>query len=683
MLSFGHFARANKADSLKACLTKADPESRTNLLIRISNAYKNLDWDSCYAYSVLTLQQPLRDDDWPLRLSAYDNLRAYFWQRRSSDTALSMLDSAILMCRRYNSYGDLAYFENSKGICYWKLGIYPKALEAFRDAYEAHEQLNDQDNMAYTLNNLSACYVRLGDYEKALNTALKSMKIKEKKGNELDIAMSLINIGGILVKLDNDDEALTKYLKALAIFKKNNASTYYGKCLNNVGSIYKRKGQFETARHYYLQAQQQFEATGEKENLASAYRYLAAIDIKESKNSAALENYQKSLTLCKAYQDQHGMAISRIGIAEALKNKGDLQGAIRHLKEALTNAEDIGATELKRDAHLSLSECYELQRNTSAALSEYKIYTRLSDSLLNQEKINNMNEMQVRYETEKKEQEIEILKQKNEIDQLEITTQHQKIRQQQHFIIISIVILLLIVTILLLLFNRYRLKQIAIKEKSERKALQLESRLLRTQMNPHFLFNSLNSIQSYISEADTFMAETYLSKFARLIRNILEHSRKNMVPLEDDLDSLKLYLAIEQLRFKNGFDFYIHMTEDLAQEEYFIPPMMIQPFVENAIIHGIRHKNGQGRIDIRLETDNELLTCEIVDNGVGRKFAEEIRQKNGKRPSLGMQVTEERIEVLRREMNRGAEIKIIDLKNENGEPTGTKVILRIPFEKEF
>lgn len=290
--------------------------------------------------------------------------------------------------------------------------------------------------------------------------------------------------------------------------------------------------------------------------------------------------------------------------------------------------------------------------------------------------------MQVRYETENKENQIKILTQKGEIDRLEISRQSQQLTEQRNIIISTIVFVLLVATILYLIFIRFRLKQLAEKEKAERKSLETEGRLLRTQMNPHFLFNSLNSIQSYISEADTFMAETYLSKFALLVRSILEHSRKNLVNLSDDLKALKLYLEIEQLRFKDKFDFHVETPEELFENEYFIPPMLIQPFAENAIIHGLRHKEEKGNLLIRVEKDNGLIVCTVEDDGIGRLRSMELNRHKAEKSSLGMQVTRERLEVLKQQINKKADVQINDLNDKTGNSTGTRVTLWIPYEQD-
>jgi LytS/YehU family sensor histidine kinase len=383
--------------------------------------------------------------------------------------------------------------------------------------------------------------------------------------------------------------------------------------------------------------------------------------------------------LCKEANDAFGIVNSKIGIGKALITLGDINEAIGYLKEAEQEALSMGSLETRIEAHHLLSECYEKSGDYSRALQEYKIFAQLTDTLLNKEKIKNINELQVRYETENKESQIKILTQQGEIDRLEISRQNQQISQQRNIIITAVLFIFLVGIILYLIFNRFRLKQIAAKEKAERKALEMESSLLRAQMNPHFLFNSLNSIQSYISDADTFMAETYLSKFAQLVRNILEHSRKELVTVSDDISSLRIYLEMEQLRFKKEFDFDIIIDEQIDADDNYIPPMLIQPFAENAIIHGLRHKKEKGFLQIRLSRAEDLMLCEIEDNGVGRKRSVEINQNRPKHTSLGMKVTHERIEILKQQVNKNAEVVILDLEDEMGVPVGTKVKLIIPL----
>jgi LytS/YehU family sensor histidine kinase len=233
--------------------------------------------------------------------------------------------------------------------------------------------------------------------------------------------------------------------------------------------------------------------------------------------------------------------------------------------------------------------------------------------------------------------------------------------------------------------SRYKkLKEESKREKEklemEKSIIELEQEAARLQMNPHFIFNSLNSIQGFIATNDAFQAKKYLAKFARLMRLILENAREEYIPLQNEADMLENYLELEKLSKNNKFEFSINLSKDINTETLEIPPMMIQPFVENAIIHGIKRKEGQGRIEINFNTKSSLLICEVIDNGIGRQKSFETKDKNSKHKPTGMLVTKKRLEQLKILTGFEAGYEIIDLMDDNSNPAGTKVVISIPFE---
>jgi LytS/YehU family sensor histidine kinase len=201
-------------------------------------------------------------------------------------------------------------------------------------------------------------------------------------------------------------------------------------------------------------------------------------------------------------------------------------------------------------------------------------------------------------------------------------------------------------------------------------------------MNPHFLFNSLNSIDSYIIRNESKKASEYLNNFARLMRLILQNSRSNYISLKDELEALDLYLQMESLRFKNKFNYSITVDDNIDAASIVIPPMLIQPYVENAIWHGLMHKsNGdEGKVEIHISRNNENLMCTIYDNGIGRKKAAELKaQKNtSHKRSMGMQITQDRIEIINKLYDINASVHVDDMENGEGEAKGTRVQLIIP-----
>ncbi len=232
---------------------------------------------------------------------------------------------------------------------------------------------------------------------------------------------------------------------------------------------------------------------------------------------------------------------------------------------------------------------------------------------------------------------------------------------------------------------KLRVRQIRREEKKKtefRVALaEVEMKALRAQMNPHFIFNSLNSINKYISTNNPDTASDYLARFSRLIRLIFENSMHPAVPLSSDLEALELYIQMESLRFKNNLGYVIEVAPDIDTESILIPPLLLQPFVENAILHGIMPKGSPGLLRLKIFTGDGELHAEIEDNGIGRKKSAELKAASlGKHKSLGMKVTRERIELLNREKKIASSVTFTDLEDEQGQPSGTRVEIRLPLD---
>jgi LytS/YehU family sensor histidine kinase len=216
---------------------------------------------------------------------------------------------------------------------------------------------------------------------------------------------------------------------------------------------------------------------------------------------------------------------------------------------------------------------------------------------------------------------------------------------------------------------------------------QAETKALRAQMNPHFIFNSLNSINSFVMDQKHEIASDYLIKFSKLIRLILDNSRSETISIEKELETLKLYVILEAARFDNRFKCVYVVAEDVDTNSIRIPPMLLQPFVENAIWHGLMQKEGEGTITIDISMINEqitenreqLLRITITDDGIGREKASELKSKSATHKSHGLKVTSQRIEMMNKLNSTGAQVDVIDLKDEQGNATGTKVELIIPF----
>jgi LytS/YehU family sensor histidine kinase len=217
---------------------------------------------------------------------------------------------------------------------------------------------------------------------------------------------------------------------------------------------------------------------------------------------------------------------------------------------------------------------------------------------------------------------------------------------------------------------------------TQQKMAEIEMQALRAQMNPHFIFNCLNSINRYIVKSDQATASLYLTRFAKLIRLILDNSNSQYISLSSELEALRLYIEMESIRFEKQFTYSIIVDEDVSPDYIYVPPLIIQPFVENAIWHGLLHKETAGHLSISFSTKvPNVLQCIVEDNGIGRDKAKELKSKStSTKKSLGMKLTEDRLALLNKQTMLEATAEILDLKDITGQATGTKVILKIPFD---
>ncbi|MEM7040719.1 MAG: histidine kinase, partial [Bacteroidota bacterium] len=219
-----------------------------------------------------------------------------------------------------------------------------------------------------------------------------------------------------------------------------------------------------------------------------------------------------------------------------------------------------------------------------------------------------------------------------------------------------------------------------LKAEYEKQLVEIQSAALRAQMNPHFLFNCLNSINRFVTRNEPLMASEYLGDFASLIRRILNNSAENLISLAEELETIRLYIGMEQLRFEDKFEYVETLHPDVEVDFVRVPPMIFQPFLENAIWHGLMHKEGKGTLQLRIVQDENYLTCVIEDDGIGREKAAQMKRKSATNyRSMGMQITEDRLNNLKKRADIDSVIEILDLSSDLGEVRGTRVTITVPI----
>jgi sensor histidine kinase YesM len=240
--------------------------------------------------------------------------------------------------------------------------------------------------------------------------------------------------------------------------------------------------------------------------------------------------------------------------------------------------------------------------------------------------------------------------------------------------------LLLIAGVVVVVFMLYRnqLKKLREKFTIEQTQASLHLTALRAQMNPHFIFNIMNSIRQYMQNNNSASAEKYLSSFAKHLRNTLDNSEVQEISLGEEVDALKIYAELEMQGIENGFEFEVQCDKEIDLSETMLPSLLLQPFVENAIKHGIHGMNGEGKINVRLKQINNSIFIIIEDNGIGREEAFKLKlHKEEKHISHGTRMAFDRIEAYNKAYSKKIKATIVDLTESNGKPIGTRVEIQI------
>lgn len=327
----------------------------------------------------------------------------------------------------------------------------------------------------------------------------------------------------------------------------------------------------------------------------------------------------------------------------------------------------IEAKQSLTTSYLHMSKILESLGDINEGFRYHKLYHAYKDTLNDIARNRDMLAMQIRFESEKKTQQINKLSQENELAKYKIWLNNVLVG-----VLIGVAVIIAIIAILLIRQNRLKTLQQTNK---------LKQRLFRSQLNPHFIFNSIASIQNAIISEEPVNASRYLARFSKLVRNILDSTVMDAISLEEEINTIENYLALQKLRYEELFEYRIEISDDLDPDNIFIPPMLLQPFVENAIEHGIRNKDEAGIVSVRFIKIDDELCIELEDNGVGRKAAEKIlKNQNKNHKSLSSKIIQERIKIFNRRSKKKIKLEIIDLSDNSGEGCGTKVILRTPID---
>jgi hypothetical protein len=393
----------------------------------------------------------------------------------------------------------------------------------------------------------------------------------------------------------------------------------------------------------------------------------------------ALPFYQRALAHYEALHSDADRAyiLQRIGMAyAALKRYAEAE---KSYTEGRALAQATGSPESVMECELSLAELAVKQGRSDVALGHYQRHMALKDSLHGVEARRELMRLRAEFETEQAEQENIVLKAENELRRL--NEEHLKAR----WIAVAAFAVLLIGLLALLLRNyrqrgehtreveRFNAVLQAQRDEVQRMNDLLELKILRGQLNPHFIHNCQNSAIAMVKEGRNTEALAYLQGLSKLMRMVLEHSVNDRITIEEEMAFLRLYVKLESLRLP-GLDFDIEAERGLLDEEAELPALLVQPFVENALWHGLARKEGPRKLSIRFSATNNGLRCSVRDNGEGRNGLG--RRSDGHRP-LGMELTNERLQLLTHRLQQMGSFTIQDLQDASGQPAGTEVVIEL------
>lgn len=619
-------------DSLKVIIANPKLHDTTrlmNIALIIENLYQNneankyTDLMGRIAQKNLAKKNltPILIKKYTMYLAAYYNNVSIQLEEKGDQRALSYLNKSINLYRSVAADDEVYTSMVSKGLLLSRRKRYREAINCYFTALRHFEKKPEEnfDGISYVYTNLGVLYGEQGQWRVAIKYLKKSIYFIDKKPqkqtveDELQKCLMYYNIGSAYITLKDYKQATINLKKALVLSEKHDQNSFTGFSLGK----------------------------------------LAQIDMHFNKLAEAEKKLIKASAMAESNESK-GFILSCLG--EVYFKTKDYQKAKLTLEEALYFTRMTKRDELK-------SRIYELLYKINKATGDYKqavsmleLYNSIEDSTKTEETKNELKQQQMEYDYEKKEL------------NYKLESQRKSATKNNILIGLSSTVLLLLIGAYFL-YRNYRQKQaIAQFEKNS-----LNQKLLLSQMNPHFIFNSIDNIQSLIYNSQEKEAVNYLTKFSKLTRQILENSSEDFISLAEELNMIDNYLTIQQLLYNNKFNYSLRVDESIDTEMILIAPMLTQPFIENAIKHGLKNKNENGLITIQFRFEENKLFFEITDNGAGFSTSE----KSGENKSLAMKITKERLKNMSNKID--FEIKTENIFDNNNIVSGAKVLFEIPY----
>lgn len=605
------------------------------------------------------------------------NKMAFLYHQLNPDSGLAYANRQISLSEQlqHQRYLGKAYF--NQGINYWAKGQYNKTLESYKTSRAILEKYGTPKNVANLNNSMAVTYQTLADYPSALKLYLDNLTLFEQSKDSFMIALTCSNIGIVYKYLKQYDKSIHFYQRAVDINSHARNIKELADNYGNIGNVYEARKMADSAIAYYQRQLMLSRQVDYIKGMAAANAGMGTSYTSSGKYAAAIQPLQDAFNVYEKLGDQNNQGTVLKSMGDAALAGGNQTTAAAYYQQSLDIFKDIENIYGQAESLQQLAMIYRQQQDYKKAYEAQQQFAALKDSIFNDEKKEAITQMEMRYLFEKKEDSLQDAHEKRELLARAEINRQSTIKNAMGWG--SVALFAAAVAGFVLYKKRNDARQRQQEAEFTTEVINTEMKALRAQMNPHFIFNSLNSIGDYITKNNVPEADRYLGKFARLMRMILENSEQKNVSLSQDLKALELYMQLERLRMNNRFDYEIKVDDDINAAETMVPPLLLQPFVENSIWHGLAHKKSSGKLLILIQREsNDMIKCVVEDDGIGRTQSALVKTAGpNESTSLGMKITEARIDILNRIENSKATVNIVDLQQ------GLRVELLLPLLKAF
>ncbi|MEO9871499.1 tetratricopeptide repeat-containing sensor histidine kinase [Ekhidna sp.] len=669
-------------DQLKSHAVSEIDSIRFTSLKELSKRYLNIDRDSAYHYAYLIEALAAETKKPEFYAGAYLLLANIENTLGRYDSALSMYKKSLRYASKVEGLSTRIQYANL-GALYRSLGRFDSSLFYFENALSQSALEGDKFTISKIHNNIGNLKVQTNDKIGGIEEYYKSVKLLDTLLQQTSTesirqqyirmkSTTLVNICNLHFRLKQVEQAkkimdeilpITEELKPVGLKRKIQGRYYVLQA-----RYHYRQGDLVESAESFKTALELKEKVSTIESLIDIYLNLATIYSELNKPQETLkyaeiglEKLEGAKQLNEDYKEEKRISIYTTSIIPSYIMLKNFDKANNYLSYVEGCDQSRLSLVIKKDLHNDLQKIYASLGHFEKAYKSSNLFFQYSDSLSSDKTKKAVLEIETQYETEKKEQEIVSLQQEASIQSLELAKKNNQI-------IIGGLLALVLMVGSFLGYRQY-------KARRDKTSLELEQRFLRSQLNPHFIFNSMGAIQQYLLTESAEKASDYMSMFSRLMRQILENSREEFITIEEELSMLKNYLELQKLRFNNAFEYIIEVDDALDQEYDGIPPMFAQPFLENALEHGL-FKKDESKLTIKFsKVSDDLIQLEILDSGVG--ITKQL-SPTGDHKSLATKITNERLEKMRVTHKTDLSLNTENVINETGEIQGYRVSLNLP-----